>query len=428
MSSFETRDSESALMFETAFRRAQFVLLSGACVLSLAGCLPIESGGMEHVPAALVERVNVAEYRNIRFYSDDLQSLRELAEDRIRDIRRAHPGRLLAGKNVEINYLSLSGGGGEGAYGAGFLNGWSDSGTRPTFDVVTGISTGALLAPFAFLGSDYDSVMKQAYTTTSTADVADEHAVQALLGVFPSLNSNEAFERLIARYVTPEVVAAIAREDRKGRMLLIGTTNLDAERAVIWDIGAIADSGQHDARELIVHIIMASATIPGVFPPVHLRVNADGQLYDEYHVDGGVTRQVFLFPPGYDPGIVDRAIGWKPQRHAYILRNGRIAPEYKSTDITLMSVANRSIASLIKTQGIGDLYRIALVSDKNHIDYNLAFVPPEFTSLPNDMFDRTYMSSLFAFGYEQSLHGYHWHKQPPGLEAASSKSSIVHGQ
>ena len=235
----------------------------------------------------------------------------------------------MKGRRVDINYLPLSGGGEDGAFGAGLLNGWSAAGTRPKFDVVTGVSTGSLIAPFAFLGSDYDAILKEAYTTISTADIARVNVLFAAVGLAPSISSNALFEKLIARYMTKQVLNAIAQEYRKGRALFVGTTDLDAQRAVIWNIGAIADSGRPDALELARRIIMASASIPGVFPPVRMKVTVDGKVYDELHVDGGVTRQVFLFPPGYDPKLVDEAIGWKPRRRAFIIQDARVGPNIR---------------------------------------------------------------------------------------------------
>jgi hypothetical protein len=334
----------------------------------------------------------------------------------VAEIRRAHPGVDFRGRNVELNYLSLSGGGSDGAYGAGFLNGWTASGTRPKFDVVTGISTGSLIAPFAFLGPEYDPVLKEAYTTVTTADIADIHAVPALVGLTPSLSSNDRFKSLIARFLTPEVFAAIARERDKGRHLLIGTTNLDAQRAVIWDLTEIARSGRPDSLDLAQNIVMASASIPGVFPPVRIKVTVDGKVYDELHVDGGVTRQVFLFPPGSDPRIVDRALGWRAHRHAYVIRDGRISAEYDAVDDGLLPVASRSVMTLIKSQGVADLYRIALVCKTHDADFNLAYIPLGFKGTSKEMFDRAYMTSLFEFAYDEGSHGYHWHKAPPGLE------------
>jgi predicted acylesterase/phospholipase RssA len=195
-------------------------------------------------------------------------------------------------------------------------------GTRPKFDMLTGISTGALIAPFAFLGPQYDGVLKEAYTTIATRDFAEINSVPALAGLAPSLSSNDKFRTLISRFLTPEVFAAIAREHDRGRHLLIGTTNLDAQQAVIWDLTEIANSGRPDSLELARNIVMASASIPGVFPPVRIKVTVDGKTYDELHVDGGVTRQVFIFPPGYNVVFMDKTLGWHPHRHAYIIRDG----------------------------------------------------------------------------------------------------------
>ncbi len=377
--------------------------------------MPMDSG--ERVPEALVRRANIGGFRGIRFYSDDPESLRNLANDRIGELRRAYPGKSLKDRRVDIHYLSISGGAGDGAFGAGFLNGWTASGTRPSFDVVTGISTGALIAPFAYLGAAFDEELRQAYTTLSTKDVEDgEQALPAVLGLSDSLTSDHGLAAIIDRHITPALVEAIGREYRKGRMLLIGTTNLDAQRPAIWDIGAIAATGRPEAIDLIRKIILASAAIPGLFPPVRLKVAADGKTYDEWHVDGGVTRQVFLFPPGYDPELVDKALGWRPTRHAYILRNGKIDAQFEAVKPAMLDIANRSISTLIKAQGMGDLYRIYTVCQRYHIDYNVAYIPADFQKNSESLLDPGYMRDLFDFGYRQAAAGYAWHKDPPGFD------------
>jgi hypothetical protein len=407
-------ETESCVTMRGGRLRQLLRIIASVSSLAVAGCSTLDQV-LDRLPESLVASATVGEYRNIRFYSDDTKSLHAIAEDRIREVRRLYAGRSLVGRVVDLNYLSISGGGGDGAFGVGLLGGWSALGTRPKFDVVTGISTGALIAPFAFLGSAYDGIVKQAYTTTSTDEVASMQPVQAVLGFTSSLSSNVAFQSLIARYVTPAILTAIADEYRKGRMLLIGTTNLDAQRPVIWDIGAIAASGRPDALELTRMIIMASASIPGVFPPVRIKVTADGKFYDELHVDGGVTRQVFLFPPGYDPKIVDAVIKWKPRRRAYIIRNGKIGAQFEAVEAALLPITSRSIETLIKTQGIGDLYRIYLVCRDYNIDYNVAYIPIEFQNVSKTMFDPIYMTALFDLGYQQGSNGYRWRKDPPGF-------------
>ena len=200
-------------------------------------------------------------------------------------------------------YLAVSGGGANGAYGVGILLGWTAAGTRPEFALVTGISTGALIAPFAFLGPEYDARLKEAYTSMTTKDIAKPRSA---LG---TLNSDAATDTAplkahIARYVDQEVIDAIAREFRRGRRLFIGTTNLDAIRPVFWNIGYIAVSGRPDAGDLIRTILLASASIPAVFPPQYIPVEAGGKRYDEIHVDGGAVAQAFLYPLGVDWRII----------------------------------------------------------------------------------------------------------------------------
>jgi hypothetical protein len=380
----------------------------------LAACNS-ESPMLDRVPEPLVSSVRVGEYRNIRFDAADPASLHALAQERVNEIKEAHRGELLRAKRVDINYLSLSGGGGDGAYGAGMLVGWTASGHRPRFDVVTGISTGALIAPMAFLGPAYDERLKEAFTTVSTSDIQQGQNVLAVAGGGDSLSGAGGLETLIARYLTPNMIEEIAAEHRKGRALLIGTTDLDSQRPIIWDIGAIAESGRPDAISLIRTIIRASASIPGEFPPVNIAVIADGRPYNELHVDGGVTRQVFLYPPGYDPKIVDAAIGWRPNRRAYIIRNARIAPEYELTKEQLLPIANRSIGTLIKTQGVGDLYRIYLESQADKFDYNLTYIPTDFSARSTSFLDKAYMGQLFDLGYQEGRAGVHWYKRPPGF-------------
>ena len=401
------------------FRRFRFNRLreiAGLMCLAapLAACNP-DTAMLDRVPEPLVTSVKVGEYHNIRFDASDPASLHALADERIGEIRQAHPGQSLRGKSVDINYLSLSGGGGDGAYGAGVLVGWTASGHRPKFDVVTGISTGALIAPMAFLGPAYDERLKEAFTTVSTADIQRGENVLAVVGAGDSLTGAGGLESLIARFLTPNMIEEIAAEHRKGRALLIGTTDLDAQRPIIWDIGAIAESGRPDSIDLVRTIIRASASIPGEFPPVKIAVDADGRPYNELHVDGGVTRQVFLYPPGYDPKVVDAAIGWHANRRAYIIRNARITPEYELTKEQLLPIANRSIGTLIKTQGVGDLYRIYLESETDRFDYNLTYIPSDFTARSTSFLDKEYMGQLFELGYQEGKAGVHWYKRPPGF-------------
>ncbi len=392
-----------------------------ACVVLMvgllqSGCVSMTAAGLRTVvPESLVEQASVDNLEHIRYWGDGTpEDYRALVEHRIATVRKVIPD--AKGKPREINFLSLSGGGSDGAFGAGLLVGWTETGKRPKFDCVTGISTGAMMAPLAFLGPKYDQKLKEAYTTLSTDQVAQTQVFAALVGAADSLADTTPLKAVIARFTSEEMLQEIAEEHRKGRVLLIGTTNLDAQRSVIWDIGALAASGHPDSLALMRQIILASAAIPGAFPPVEIKVTAGGKSYSEMHVDGGVTRQVFMYPPGYTPKEVDKAIGWKAKRHVYIIRNAKLAPEFLATKDNLVPIATRSIDTLIKTQGVGDLYRIYSTAIRDGVDYNLAYIPVDFTVKSKDAFDKDYMNALFDKGYELGRSGYQWHKAPPGLD------------
>jgi hypothetical protein len=348
----------------------------------------------------------------IRYWGDEVPPNADaIVSKRVAQVKANSNAR---GKRRTFNYLAISGGGSDGAYGAGLLVGWTASGRRPEFDIVTGVSTGALAAPFAFLGPRYDGALKHVYTQTSVKDVAIARPVRGLLGG-DSLASNAPLAKVIAQYVDERFLQEVAAEHRKGRRLWIGTTNLDAERPVVWDMGEIASSGHPESLQLFRTVLLASAAIPAVFPPGFVKVAANGTVYDEMHVDGGATRQVFLMPTQFMAKSVDRAYGTAPVRRAYIIRNGRVSPTYKPVKAKTLSIAGRAVSSLIKAQGVGDLYELYEFSRVNGMDYNLAYIPGDFVDTSTTAFDEVYMTRLYDLGYEQGRAGYHWKKKPPRL-------------
>ena len=350
----------------------------------------------------------------IRFWGDQLPPNADaLVKEKWAQTRANRP-EFARNKRPVVNFLALSGGGSDGAFGAGVLGGWSASGQRPEFDLVTGVSTGALTAPFAFLGPKYDEALKQVFTQSDTKDIAIMQPVRGLLGG-DSLASNGPLAKVVAYYVNDAFLAEVAEEHRKGRRLLIGTTNLDAERPVIWDMGAIATSGRPEALDLFRKVLLASAAIPAVFPPGFVKVAAEGAVYDEMHVDGGATREVFLVPTQFMASKVDGRLGINPIRRAYIIRNGHVAPEYKPVKAKTLSIAGRAVSSLIKSQGVGDLYELYVFSKANGIDYNLAYIPGDFLDTSTQAFDPVYMGKLYELGYRMAQAGYPWKKVPPRM-------------
>jgi len=308
-------------------------------------------------------------------------------------------------------FLAISGGGDNGAYGAGFINGWTASGTRPEFKVVTGISTGALIAPFAFLGPKYDYVLERVYTTTSQKDIFTKRGFKSLIWGDAAADT-APLATIIASYVTPEFLKEIAAEYAKGRILLVGTTNLDSLEPVIWNMGAIASSTDPGALKLFRSVLLASASIPGAFPPVMIDINVDGTPHQEMHVDGGTVTQVFLYPPSFR---MDKSVERK--RVLYVIRNARLDADWASTERRTMTIAMRAIDSLTRTQGIGDLYRIYTTANRDGIDFNLTYIPPSFNTPHNEQFDTAYMQSLYKIGLDAAKAGYTWQKYPPGFDA-----------
>ena len=283
------------------------------------------------------------------------------------------------------------------------------------FGLVTGISTGAIIAPFAFLGSEYDTRLEDFYTRTAPHDILKKRSVFSLL-TSDSVADNSPLWRRVEMEVTRELLDVIAAEYVKGRLLLIGTADLDARQASIWNMTKIAASPDPRALELFRAIIIASAAIPGAFSPVMIDVEAGGAQYQEMHVDGGTMAQVFIYPPDLDLKELERRGGIEDREQLlYIIRNSRLDPDWASVDRRFMGIAWRAISSLIHTQGIGDLYRIYLTAQKDGLDYNLAFIPPTFNEPHREMFDSEYMRALYKTGYDMAVKGYPWSKYPPGL-------------
>ncbi len=315
---------------------------------------------------------------------------------------------------ADHHILSISGGGADGAFGAGFLKGWSESGTRPEMLVVTGISTGALIAPFAFLGSAYDDEVEALYTTISTRDLVTRRFL--LTGLLAdALTDVDPLRALLRRYVDAAMIEAIAREYERGRRLFIGTTHLDARRPVVWNIGAIAASGEPGSAELIRQVMLASASIPGLFPPVRIHVRVGDEEYDELHVDGAVTRQVFLFPDHVNLREFTEWAGLTGTLNLYILRNGKIHPHWVAVKPSLMPIAMSSISTLLRVHGVGDLYRMYLRAKRDRIAFHLAYIPQDFELEPEEDFDPKYMRALFDTAFELSREGYDWATAPPAI-------------
>jgi hypothetical protein len=387
------------------------LMLLATLALGVAGCSIPERGA--GVPSADTERALPLGLSNARFYAD--ADPKAMTEEGIRSVGREQAVLRAAGKPTTrlpaVNYLAVSGGGDNGAFGAGLLNGWTKTGTRPEFKIVTGVSTGALIAPFAFLGPGYDPALREVYTSMTAAKVYRARGLRAAL-FDDAMADTSPLSEIIALYADQKMLDAIAREYQKGRLLMIGTTDLDAQRPVIWNIGAIAASGHPGALELFRKILRASAAIPGAFQPVFVDLEIDGKKYQEMHVDGGAIAQLFLYPPSID--IVSSGI--RRQRTAYIIRNAKLDPDYAASERRTMSIAGRAITTMLSTSGRNDMLRIYFISQRDKVDYNLAYIGADFTAPKSGEFDQSYMRALYEYGERQAAGGQAWRKTPPGLD------------
>lgn len=357
---------------------------------------------------------------NIRSWGDEAgDNLDTVIADRITAYKKIHQVDYDRDKKYPaMNYLALSGGGNNGAFGAGVVTGWTQARNRPEFSVVTGTSTGALIAPFAFLGPKYDERLKEVFTTLNSSKIYSDDVLTLLDGVTGglALADNTPLLREIQRAITTAMFAEIGKEHLKGRRLYIGTSNLEAQRSVIWDIGAIANSNNPGALKLFHKIMLASAAVPGVFKPVFINVTVSGKTYQEMHADGGVTAQVFMFPLQTHRADRDLFLESKIDRNLYIIRNNKIVPEYTPMEPGLVSVSKRSLETLIKYQGLGDLYRLYIGAQRDGVKYHLVHIPSDFREESQETFDPTYMSALYDVGYAMGRAGDLWESAPPGVD------------
>ncbi|WP_422001062.1 patatin-like phospholipase family protein [Reyranella sp.] len=318
---------------------------------------------------------------------------------------------------LKLDLLAVSGGGEDGAFGAGLLCGWTEHGDRPTFDVVTGVSTGSLTAPFAYLGSGYDPQLRYVYTGITAADVLRERGVTAAL-FDDALADNAPLFQTISRVLDDRMLQDIARAYQSGRLLLIGTTNLDAQQPVIWNIGAIAASGHPRAADTIRRILLASAAVPGAFPPTLFDVTSGDKSYQEMHVDGGAFVQSFLYPATLTTQRRQRMAAHRPvaTATAYIIRNGRLDPDWADVRREMLGITGRAISTMIVASGYNDTVRIYYTTQRDKVAYNLAYIGPDFTGKLPKPFDQDYMRALYDYGYQRARNGYPWARRPPLVE------------
>jgi hypothetical protein len=375
---------------------ASKILAAGLAALALAGCASIERVPFtqEQQAAAVVPGIP-----NARIWSDERVDVL-LARSRTVGPQVRGP----------VNVLALSGGGSNGAFGAGLLAGWTARGTRPEFSVVTGASAGALIAPFAFLGPGYDEALQALITEGFGENLLQIDGLQAIFGA--AAFKAEPLKRLVARYVDPTMIERVALEHRKGRRLLIVTTNIDAQRTAVWDMGAIAASGQPNTVQLFRDVLVASASIPGVFQPVLIDVEGEGRRFAEMHVDGGVRANLLVVPESFLLSSVPPVLpGTYPR--VYIVLNSKLDQEFEVVQSRALQIVSRSFGTAVKANTQNTLIATYDFARRNRWDFNLAAIDGDYPTTTSYGFDSNYMRGLYQYGYEQGSRGNPWRKTLP---------------
>ncbi len=397
------------------FTRALGLALIGLAA-SLSGCGTLTRNA---VPPALTATATIPDMPTVRAWAGRPNAAME--RDFERSFEQESPVDFPRGADGIVRYphLAISGGGANGAFGAGFLNGWSATGTRPEFKIVTGVSTGALMAPFAFLGASYDDALREFYTTTTTRDIFRLGSILGALLAGESLADTGPLAALIARHVDEPFLREIAGAHARGRRLYIATTDLDSQRFVVWNMGLIAGSDRPESLELFRKVMLASASIPIAFPPVffEVEVEAGGRRYDEMHVDGAVGATVFLHGGVFRPSLIrERAGRGVGREDIFVIHNGQLREPPTPTPRTLRGIAMRVIEASGRAGLVGDLIRIYAVSQREQASFHWVTIAESVELAGPETFDPVKMAELYEVGRKAALAGPVWSIRPPGLQ------------
>jgi Patatin-like phospholipase len=385
--------------FTGLMRQATRPFMVAACALGIAGCATVT-----RIPYTQQEQAEavIPGIPGARLWADNLA---------IATGRRSVVSRVSV---KQPTVLALSGGGADGAFGAGLLTGWSARGTRPQFTFVTGASAGALIAPFAFLGAAHDETLRSVFASGEMANLLQSEGLAGLFGA--GLFKTAPLRELIARHVDAELLAAIAQEYRAGRRLYVVTTNLDAQRTAIWDMGKIAASGEPGALDLFRNVLTASASIPGVFSPVLIDVEAQGRHFAEMHVDGGVTTNVLILPEAV---LVSGTPVFPPDARpkVYIVMNGKLSPDFEVVKASTLPIVTRSFETSVRANTRNTLLASYQFAKGRNWEFNLTSVDPDYPK-PNSIgFDQAYMQQLFDYAYQRGKSGILWQSTPSEFRA-----------
>jgi predicted acylesterase/phospholipase RssA len=379
-------------------------------VLALAGCAITTR---RDAPPALFSSATPVDFpADVRFLSTDRASVERKSTAALQRLRSSS-------KDGILRALVLSGGGAGGAFGAGALVGLSRRQERPQYDVVTGVSAGALIAPFAFLGPEWDSRLAEAFTSGR----GEQMSVRGLLELpFGASSRSAALTTLVDHYVTPDLIKAVAREAGNGRLLWVATTDLDKEETVIWDLGAIAMRGGEPARKLFRDVLVASASIPGVFEPVLIHVQQEGRVYDEMHVDGGASTSLFVAPVAAYFALLDQQS--LDGARVYVLINGQVVDAPETTPFKLGPVVARTFRVALKHMSRAQVVAIDQFSEKYRMSVQSSYLPYDYPKYSASDFRASTMRPLFEYGARCAESGRLWTTMDETMATAAAAEPV----
>lgn len=368
---------------------------------------PLRSRLGRRLPCAPVAHAQVKGFTDIRLTVSAAETSLALAADRLSLPRSAWT-------SERFDILALSGGAAGGAYGAGAMTGWTETGTRPEFALVTGVSTGALMAPLAFLGPQWDAKLKDAYTGGHAKQLLSPRRIAPMFS--GGLLKSEALHSLIEPFIDIELIDAVAEQHARGRRLLVATTDIDHQVCCIWDMGAIASHGGKKALNLFREVLVSSASLPGIFSPHLITTEYEGRTYEEMHVDGGVSAPLFIMPEGL---LRWNKLGKRLKGgRVHVIVNTTLDPEPRPVPPNLPAVMTRSFEAMLRFSYRQSLITATTLCAAQGIPLKTASIPADLSASNLLNFETAAMAALFEAGRSRALSGELWSTDVPntGLE------------
>jgi len=401
-------------MTRTVHRSWRVMALRWLCawiVLGLVGCTALPR--RDAPPKLFSAATPVGFPADVRFLSTDRASVERASVVGLQRLRASSTDGV-------IRALALSGGGAGGAFGAGALVGLSRRHERPQFDVVTGVSAGALIAPFAFLGPEWDAQLINGVLSTR----GERMSLHGLLSLpFGATRRTAALRALVDQYITHELVSAVARAAASGRILWVATTDLDKEETVIWDMGAIAARGGEPARRLFRDVLVASASIPGVFAPVLIRVQQGGKLYEEMHVDGNASTSLFIAPVAAYFALLDQHT--LDGARVYLLINGQIIDAPETTPVKLGPIVARSLSVALKHMSRAQVIAVDQFAEKYRMSVQSTCLPFDYPTFSPADFAPSTLRALFEYGAQCAESGRLWTTIDQTMNVVTAAASVA---